>query len=212
MMITGKELSWVIGCYLLGCFTAGYYYVRWRTGLDIRRHGSGNVGARNVGRLLGKSGFCMTLLLDFAKGLLAVGAARTFEMDPYVVTAALFAVVIGHNWPLQLRFQGGKGIAVSLGALTAYDPFILLILVVLFPPVWAVLRNFTLSGLLAYSCAPLAVFWCGLGPLPTFAVSITAILIVVAHRKNIREEIAKLSSNRPPKQATNQPPERRGAP
>ena len=60
-MITGKDISVVLACYFLGCFTAGYYWMRLRTGLDIRSQGSGNVGARNVGRALGVPGFMVTI-------------------------------------------------------------------------------------------------------------------------------------------------------
>jgi glycerol-3-phosphate acyltransferase PlsY len=69
-MMTAKEMAVILACYGLGCFTAGYYWVRWRTGLDIRRQGSGNVGARNVGRFLGSAGFAITFVLDLAKGAL----------------------------------------------------------------------------------------------------------------------------------------------
>src|SRR2546428_11226923 len=109
--VTGQELTTIFVCYLIGCFTAGYYWVRWRTGQDIRHEGSGNVGARNVGRLLGPPAFIATLLLDLGKGALAVGMALYFGLRPEMVIAAMLAVVVGHNWPMQLRFHGGKGIA-----------------------------------------------------------------------------------------------------
>ena len=205
--MTGKEMSWVIGCYFLGCFTAGYYWVRWRTGKDIRLEGSGTVGARNAGRVLGPSGFLVTLLLDFCKGALAVQAGRLLGMDREVLTMALLAVVIGHNWPFQLRFQGGKGLAVSLGALLTYDYFVLVVLVTLFLPLWAVTRSLTLSAMFAYSIAPLMVFLCSLGPLETFAVSVTSMLVVFAHRKNIREELGRIISDRPRKEPARHRPE-----
>src|SRR6266850_5250974 len=134
-LVTGKELTLILACYCLGCFTAGYYWVRWRTGHDIRQQGSGSAGARNVGRTLGPSGFIVTFLLDVGKGALAASLALHFGLSPSAVVAALVAVVVGHNWPMQLRFHGGKGIAVSLGALLAYDPFIVLCLVLVFLPV-----------------------------------------------------------------------------
>src|SRR5437867_10175661 len=102
--VTGKELTTIFVSYLLGCFTAGYYWVRWRTGQDIRTRGSGNVGARNVGRMLGGSAFAATLLLDLGKGALAVGMALYVSLRPELVIAAMLAVVVGHNWPMQLRF------------------------------------------------------------------------------------------------------------
>lgn len=73
MLFTGKEFMLILASYALGCLATGYYWVRWQTGQDIRRLGSGGVGARNVGRVLGPWGFTITLLGDAAKGALAVG-------------------------------------------------------------------------------------------------------------------------------------------
>lgn len=189
-MITGKETTVVLACYFLGCFTSGYYWVRLRTGLDIRAQGSGNVGARNVGRALGAPGFMVTFILDLLKGVLAVRMALFFGLNEDAVIAAMVAVVVGHTWPAQLRFRGGKGISTSLGALLAYDTFIVFILLVMFLPVWALLRSFTFSGLVAFALSPLLLFLCGLGNPAVAAISFLAIIILVAHRKNIREEMA----------------------
>ena len=194
--VSGRELTWIITSYFLGCFTAGYYWTRWRTGQDIRGLGSGNVGARNVGRLLGAWGFLITFLLDFAKGVLAVACATYFRLGPEALVATLVAVAAGHNWPVQLHFRGGKGIAVSLGALLAYDPFIVLCLVAVFLPVLAILRTFTLSGMLAFAVAPLVGFLCGLEKEGVAAMSFLAVLALITHRRNIRKEVARLVFHR----------------
>src|SRR6476660_9124333 len=93
--------------YVVGCFTSGYYLVRWLSGKDIRETGSGSVGARNVSRVLGKTGFLLTAALDFFKGVLAVWATRHFTADERLAVVAMLAVVAGHVWPMQLRFHGG---------------------------------------------------------------------------------------------------------
>ena len=109
------EAGWIaLGAYALGCFTTGYYLVRMWTGQDLRELGSGNVGAKNVGRVLGKTGFFLTLLADFGKGAFTIWAARHFTTDPRAVAVAALAVVAGHIWPVQLLFRGGKGMATSL--------------------------------------------------------------------------------------------------
>ena len=92
--LTGRELSWIMGSYFIGCFTAGYYWTRWRTGQDLREVGSGNVGARNVGRTLGKSGFTVTLLIDAAKGGLVVAVGVWLGLRPEAVVASIVAVVV----------------------------------------------------------------------------------------------------------------------
>ena len=199
--VPGREYVWVAASYFIGCFTAGYYWMRWRTGLDIRDSGSGNVGARNVGRTLGAFGFAVTFLMDLAKGAVAAGGAVWLGLGPEAVVASMVAVTVGHNWPFQLRFQGGKGIAVSLGALLAYDPFSVLCLFAIFLPVLAVLRNFTLSGMLAFAVGPLATFLCGQGKVEVAALSFLAILVLVSHRKNIREEISRIAGSGPVKES-----------
>ena len=200
--LTAREFYWTVASYLIGCFTAGYYWTRWKTGRDIRQEGSGNVGARNVGRILGAGGFTITFLLDVAKGALAVAVAIWLNLRSEAVVAALVAVVVGHNWPAQLRFHGGKGIAVSLGALMAYDLFIVLWLMAIFLPVIALLRNFTLSGMVAFALGPLAVFLWGADKVEVAAMSILAILVLVTHRRNIREEIARIAGHRSVKESS----------
>lgn len=177
-------------CYCLGCFTAGYYWVRWRTGQDIRQLGSGSVGARNVGRILGPWGFVVVLLLDFTKGALAVWLATKFDASPEVTVMAMAAVVVGHTWPAQLRFHGGKGVATSLGAILAFDPLSALLLVLVFLVCFPLLRNFTLAGLLAFALSPFAGFLTAFGVIEVAALSSLAAIVLLAHHKNIRQEIA----------------------
>jgi glycerol-3-phosphate acyltransferase PlsY len=198
-MMTGKEICLVLASYLVGCFTAGYYWVRWRAGQDIRQMGSGSVGARNVGRMVGWSGFVATFLLDFGKGLLAVVAARFYETGPIAAIGVMLAVVVGHIWPAQLRFHGGKGIATSLGALLAYDFWLVLIVAALFLPIWALARSFTLSGLLAFALAPLVIYGADMAQTNVVGMSLLALLVLVSHRKNIREEIVRELPPRPAK-------------
>src|SRR5262245_64567791 len=78
----GREMLVMLAGYALGCFTSGYYLVRWRTGEDIRLLGSGSVGATNVSRVLGWPGFCLTVSSDFAKGMLAVWLTDYFRINP----------------------------------------------------------------------------------------------------------------------------------
>jgi acyl phosphate:glycerol-3-phosphate acyltransferase len=197
-----RSANWgLAGCvlifsYLLGCFTAGYYLVRVRTGQDIRTIGSGNVGAKNVGRVLGKGGFFLTLLLDFAKGSLAVWAARQLAADERIVAAALLAVVVGHIWPAQLRFHGGKGMATALGALLVLDPHLVLAFAMVFLLCFAVLRKTVLPGLLAFAGLPLAGVFLDHSPASVFALALLAALVLFAHRKNLAAEFHQLSGRR----------------
>ena len=179
-----------LGAYIIGCFTTGYYYVRLRTEQDIRDLGSGSVGAKNVGRVLGWRGFFVTLLGDFAKGAFAVLAARNLTSDYRLVALALLAVVVGHVWPLQLRFHGGKGIATSLGGLLVYDYRLALIFAVIFVGAFATLRKTVLPGLFAFACLPFATMYMYWEPDPArvIAILVLAALILLTHRKNLSDE------------------------
>ena len=187
-----------LSAYLLGCFATGYYYVRLRTEQDIRELGSGSVGARNVGRILGWKGFLITVLGDFAKGALAVWAAQHFTSDNRLVALALMAVVAGHVWPVQLRFHGGKGIATSLGGLVVYDYRLAVIFAVLFSGAFATLRKTVLPGLIAFACLPLASIYLYWEPDPGRVVAISGLsaLILLTHRKNLSHEFFHLVERR----------------
>ncbi|MGH7968536.1 MAG: glycerol-3-phosphate acyltransferase [Limisphaerales bacterium] len=187
-----------LAAYLLGCFTSGYYLVRYRTGQDIRVIGSGSVGARNVGRVLGWQGFLLTVLADFAKGVLAIWAVRRFTHDEALVAIAMLAVVSGHIWPFQLRGHGGKGMATALGALCFYDFHLAAAFAVAFITAFVFIRKTILPGLLAFACLPLVAaflggeaFAQGYDPVKVSGVWLLATLVLIAHRKNIMDEISR---------------------
>ena len=149
----------VLGAYLLGCLAIGYYLVRARTGKDIREIESGSTGARNVGRVLGKSGFVLTALGDLGKGALAVWSVREWTHNHHLAALAMLAVVAGHLWPAQLRFRGGKGVAASFGALLMFDHRVAVAILVLFLGGFAVTRKSLFPAMFAFACLPLADWW-----------------------------------------------------
>jgi len=192
----GKETLVMLAGYALGCFTSGYYLVRWRTGEDIRSLGSGSVGATNVSRVLGLPGFCLTVSCDFGKGMLAMWLAEYFRINPTATMLTMLAVTTGHVWPAQLWFRGGKGVATSLGALLMFGYFIALTFTGLFLALYGVVRNFVLAGLLAFAITPLALFLLDFSLTSVFGLSALALVILIAHRKNIPDEIGKLINDR----------------
>jgi acyl phosphate:glycerol-3-phosphate acyltransferase len=182
--------------YLLGCVAAGYYLVRSWMGEDVRELGSGSVGARNVGRVLGKTGFLVTLMCDFGKGGLAVWAARHFTTDERIVAISMVAVVAGHIWPAQLRFHGGKGMATSLGALLVYDPKLALVYCMLFLGAFVLQWRTVLPGLFALVCLPLVALFLGQDRIQVVLITMMSGLVLFAHRKNIADEISHLVERR----------------
>lgn len=186
------------GAYLIGCFTTGYYLVRARTGRDVRETGSGSAGARNVARILGKSGFLLTVAADFAKGALAVWLAGEFSHGDFSAALAAPAVVAGHLWPAQLKFRGGKGVATSLGALLVFDYHLALTFAVAFAAVFVFARKTLLPAMFGFVCLPVACCFLAKGNLAIAAIAALAAAILFAHRKNLGEELSALKSE-PPK-------------
>jgi len=191
-----QTLAVGLGSYLLGCFTMGYYLVRVRMGVDIRDIGSGCVGAKNVGRTLGKSAFILTALSDFGKGSLAVWLTWYFSMDIRLTAIAVLFVVVGHVWPAQLRFHGGKGVSTLLGALLIYDFHLALTFVLLFAVAFIVMRKTVLPGLFGVACLPFADAYFNRDPGATVIISVSAALVLFTHRKNIMDEIAQIALRR----------------
>jgi acyl phosphate:glycerol-3-phosphate acyltransferase len=185
-----------LAAYLLGSLTTGYYLVRLRLGQDIRELGSGSVGARNVGRQLGWQGFLLTVLGDFGKGALAVWAARHYTTDYRLVLVAMVSVVVGHIWPVQLLFRGGKGMATSLGALLVYDYKLALVLALFFAVAFAALRKSVLPGLFALACLPLMSWYLAHSPAELLGTSVLAGVVLLAHRQNLVTELSQFLDRR----------------
>jgi acyl phosphate:glycerol-3-phosphate acyltransferase len=140
-------LLFVLFCYILGCLSTGYYYVLLFSKADIRNSGSKSTGATNVGRILGKKGFSITLVIDILKGVLIAVLSRYFNFDADHALLCIIALACGHIWPVQLKFHGGKGIAVVLGFLGIWNFYMLLVVAFVGLVVFLFIRKFTISGL-----------------------------------------------------------------
>jgi len=120
-----------LGAYLLGSVPAAYLAARWSRGIDIRQYGDGNVGSTNLMRLTSKRIGIPVVIFDLGKGALMVWIAQLLGLDiPQQVTVGL-AAIIGHNWPVFLRFNGGRGIFTSLGVISILVPWLGLIILVI---------------------------------------------------------------------------------
>ena len=124
-------ISLVLGAYLLGSVPAAYLIARWRRGIDIRQYGSGNVGASNVAAIVSKRWSIPVIVFDLTKGMAMMWVAQLLGLGATAqVTVGIFTIT-GHNWPIFLRFQGGRGIFTSLGVITMLSPKLGLISVVI---------------------------------------------------------------------------------
>jgi len=188
--MTGIDIIYVSIAYLLGGICVGYYLVRIRCRLDIRDQGSGGVGARNVGRMLGKPGFMITLLGDALKGVGAVMLAKSAHVSPPALSVVLFAVIAGHIWPALLGFRGGRGIATAIGAYLAFDPLIALLLLAITLCFMVFRRGFILSGLAAFLLLPFIALALKCPVHVTVALMACSSAILFAHRERIRNAFA----------------------
>jgi glycerol-3-phosphate acyltransferase PlsY len=175
----------VLAAYAIGCFSTGYWLVRWKTGQDLRTLGTGSCGARNAGRALGSNGFALTLSGDLAKGGLAVWIAQTITGSDRTALLALMAVTAGHVWPAPLGFRGGKGIATSLAGLLLYDCWLTLLWLLLFGALFSLTRRSVASSLGAYALLPLVSFLSKQDVSHECGIAILALFILVAHHQNI---------------------------
>jgi len=183
-------ITLVVG-YLLGSIPFGYLIVSAKTGSDVRESGSGGTGATNVSRRAGKGAGIVTLLLDALKGVAAVLIARWLLNDPWWIGAAGLAAILGHIFPVWLRFRGGKGVATAVGVLSLIAPLaILLGGIVFFLVVWTT-RYVSLGSILAAAAIPFFIWILSLvrldsNMLPTLVTAATgAVMIIYAHRGNI---------------------------
>jgi glycerol-3-phosphate acyltransferase PlsY len=181
-----QALTLVCIAYLVGSIPFGLLVSRALARVDIRRHGSGNIGTANVLRIVGKRAAALTLLGDLLKGFLPVVAARSLGVSELWVAGVGLAAVLGHNWPVYLRFAGGKGVATSFGALLAMTPLPALLGLLTWTAVVLVFRYTSLAALIASVCVPpVILFLTGAGPYLAFSL-LTALLIFVRHRDNIK--------------------------
>jgi glycerol-3-phosphate acyltransferase PlsY len=169
------------GAYAVGCVVGAYYLVRWRTGQDLRTLGSGNPGATNAGRVLGRSGFAFALLVDAGKGSLVTVSAGALSGRDGVVAAAMAAVVAGHVWPAQLGFRGGKGAATALGVLAVYDLRVAATLLLCMALLLAVTRRLDASGLPMLALAPVVAALYGKALVAVMGLIAVAAIVYWAH-------------------------------
>jgi acyl phosphate:glycerol-3-phosphate acyltransferase len=183
--------------YLLGSIPFGYILVRVFRGQDVRQTGSGNIGATNVSRTSPGLG-ALTLILDALKGLSAVAITRMLfpGHDTLLGTAAVFAMV-GHMFPVWLRFKGGKGVATGLGSFILLTPKSILVMVGIFVVILLAFRYVSLASIFAVALFPLLAWILEPyrdDPAMLALIATASLLIIVKHRENIRRLLAHTES------------------
>jgi acyl phosphate:glycerol-3-phosphate acyltransferase len=194
------SLLFVVIAYLFGSFPTGYLMGKYLQGIDIREHGSGSTGATNVLRTLGKKAGISVLLIDVAKGAIAVALIRLFyhyypdilplDWKPWLIITTALAAILGHSRSLWLNFMGGKSVATGIGVVFLVNPWMALGTLATFGLTVAISRIVSLSSLAgAIAVIILAILLQQPLPYIIFA-SLAGGYVIVRHRTNIQRIIA----------------------
>jgi glycerol-3-phosphate acyltransferase PlsY len=170
--------------YLCGSIPTGVLIAR-QLGVDVRKVGSGNIGATNVARNVGKKAGLLTLLGDAAKGLIPVLIVRFLDMGETTLAATAVAALLGHLFSPFLGFSGGKGVATGLGVFLGLAPSAILLALVLFLVTFALFRIVSLSSLVATAATPLLLFLLAYPREHIVASLVIALFVILRHHENI---------------------------
>ena len=202
-MAIGIYIFVVVVAYVLGSTPSGYLAGKVR-GIDVRTLGSGNIGATNVFRVLGRTAGIAVLTADALKGFVAAKFVPVLALHVFAASgaqrenlalAAGVGAILGHNYTCWLRFKGGKGIATSAGVVLAWAPEACLTAIALWGLVFLATRYVSLASIAAALILPLAVwFWNG-SPTMTFVMSALSLLAIYKHKANI-QRLLKGTENR----------------
>ena len=177
----------VIGTYILGSIPSAYLFVKWWRGQDVRRAGSGNVGTLNALRVTGSKGIALLVLcLDVLKGVLIFLVARGIGGDQgLVLGAGILAGVLGHMFPVWLRFHGGRGLAVSAGILLFLTPKLVVLWLLLWGVGYLLFRTVIFASIGALLVILLFIWWPAAGVCPTGDAALLTLLTLMLIAKHL---------------------------
>lgn len=191
----------IVLAYLVGAIPTGVLIAK-RLGIDVRRVGSGNIGATNIARSIGKKAGLLTLLGDVVKGLLPVLVIRYLELGDTAMACAAVAALLGHLFSPFLGFSGGKGVATGLGVFLGLAPVAILLSFAVFALTFAVSRIVSLASLAATAATPMLLLALSYPLAPVIAGMVMAGFIIARHQENI----ARLLRGQEPKFNLNKSP------
>jgi len=175
----------VIAGYLIGSIPFALVLARrWGTA-DLRTIGSGNLGAANVMRVSGVAPGVLVAVLDLAKGAASVALAQRVRPDGATAALAGFAAILGHIYPVWLRFKGGKGVATACGVFSVLTPAVVPPVLAIFLATVALTKYISLGSLLATIALPPIAYAIGSPPPSVFAAIAASVVIVIRHRSNL---------------------------
>ena len=185
-----KIILFTIAAYLVGSIPTSIVLAKLLSREDIRKSGSGNIGATNAARILGKKFGALTFLGDMLKGFLPVWAGTLFFDSPLLIAAIGMAAFLGHLFPVYLKFKGGKGVATAFGIFLCLAPAVILIELLIFVLIAFLWRYISLASLTASATIPLLMLAFSCPPPVILLGVVMAILIFIKHIDNIKRLIS----------------------
>jgi acyl phosphate:glycerol-3-phosphate acyltransferase len=181
-----KNIILLIAAFVLGSIPFGIITAKVK-GIDLKKVGSGNIGATNVLRSLGKWPAVITLLGDILKGTLAVAIGKYSGVEPLYEGLIGIAAILGHNFSIFLGFKGGKGVATSLGVLLMYTPHVALVTLIVWIGVVLFTKYSSLGAIVSFALLPLNIMLFDFQDKTKFIISILiSLFIIIRHKDNIK--------------------------
>lgn len=184
-MILGSMFLAIVAAYLLGSIPFALFAARRWSGADLRRTGSGNLGATNVMRVSGVGAGVLVAALDMAKGVASVLMAQRLTANEAAPAVAAIAAIVGHVYPVWLRFRGGKGVATAFGAFATLTPIAAIPALAVFVIAASATKYMSLGSVFASLVLPPLAYLSGSAPSVVIAATAACALIVFRHRTNL---------------------------
>lgn len=184
-------IIYLITAYLVGSLMAGFFVVKLLGNKDIRVEGSGNVGARNAGRVHGRTSFILTFLGDALKGAVIIFAGKYLDLTSSMILAGLGFTLLGHIKPITLNFKGGMGISTFIGGMIAFEPIVAAVLIAGFLLIFPFVKSFTFAGLGSFMIIPFALYFIEDSLEIALTSGILVLIILYVHKQDIKERLDK---------------------
>ncbi|MBR5913711.1 MAG: glycerol-3-phosphate 1-O-acyltransferase PlsY [Selenomonadaceae bacterium] len=175
----------LIFSYLLGSIPNGLIFGKLIWHKDLRQFGSKNIGATNAWRVIGAKAGILIFLLDFLKGALSVGLAKTFVGDEWVMVGAGLLAILGHTFSIFLKLRGGKGVATGLGVISVMMPQVTAIVFATWLIIFLVSRYVSLASIIVAALTPILAFTFDEPIAFVIFGAAAALFIIIRHRENI---------------------------
>ncbi|MCJ7840826.1 glycerol-3-phosphate acyltransferase [Lederbergia sp. NSJ-179] len=185
------EIIFFLFAYFIGNLLTGQLLAKGFYHKDLYLEGSGNVGARNAGRIFGKTAFLLTFFGDAGKGAIVMICSQYMGLPPSKQLLALFLAILGHIFPVLFRFKGGKGMATFIGGVLAFHPLLFALFVGVFLCLYVLMRSLTMAGMIAVVSLPMIMVFYSYSTIEIILSFCISGLVLFAHRQNMKLRVQK---------------------